>query len=72
MTELWAQTQKVMWTVHIIEKTVPEGKTHFAKHVFNANDFEMGCTLSQHHIERRGRPKLGDKTCKVLLLNLET
>ena len=26
MTELWAQTVKQIWTAHVIEKAVPDGK----------------------------------------------
>ena len=31
MTELWAQTQTTLWTVHVVEKALPEEKTFFPR-----------------------------------------
>ena len=47
-------------------------KNSVSKLIFNANDFVIGCTLYQQHIERRERPKMGYKSCKVALLHLQT
>ena len=39
----------------LLKKMVCEGKTVLCKLIFNAKDFEMGYTLSQHHIKKDGK-----------------